>query len=120
MKLGPRWEFPYCPVMNRASYFIHSFNCAAFQYLQWILPPEFGLFLFWLVGWDFVVGLVGGFLLLLFWVGFFYLFCFVFSAKEDVCSPMEIRGKCSPPVSAYTRVPASLYALGHSQTRSFS
>lgn len=44
VKLGPSWEFPYC-LVRRVSYFIHSFNHAAFQYLQWVLPSEFGLFL---------------------------------------------------------------------------
>lgn len=45
VKFGPNWEFPYC-LVRRVSYFIYSLNHAAFQNLQWILPPEFGLFKF--------------------------------------------------------------------------
>lgn len=86
VKLGPSWEFPYCPV-NRVSYFIHSFSYAAFQHLQWILPPEFGLvffFCFVLFGW---------------------LVCRGFFSKGDLCSPVEIRGVCSPPAGAHRSIP---------------
>lgn len=77
----------------------YSFNYTAFQYLQCILPPEFRLFLvlflFCLFGWF-------GFVL----VG--WLICLGWGvANRDLCSPVEIRGVCSPPVGANTSIPWS-------------
>lgn len=78
VKLGPSWEFPYC-LVRRVSYFIHSFTHAAFQYHQWILPSEFGLFFF-----------------------NFFLFHFSFYFPEGhLFSPMEVRGVCSPRVGEH-------------------